>query len=107
MGAHVTQSTTLTRISTFPPEDVTMGSGSNAGNARVEVQYQFTFDDPDDGNLPISVSSRATTLHKYTDDTSNPPVTTSYSGEDALVRAICDEIWYGSYTGSLNPPPSP
>lgn len=106
MSTQVTQSTVLLRVSTFPPRDVTMGSGSNGGNARVEIQHQFTFDDPTDENLPV-VSRGTKVLYKYTDDTSDPPVTTSYSSEQDLVRAICDEVWYGSYTGSLDPPPTP
>ena len=99
----VTQSVDFKRVLTYPPINVTAGSGSNDGNAYVTIYNTFTFDDPNDNYLPVT-SQGVTTLYKYLDDTVDPPVTTSYSGEDALVIALCDELWYGSYTASLNHP---
>lgn len=99
----VTQSVDFRRVMVYPPTNVTAGSASNAGNAYVTIYNNFTFDDPNDNYLPIT-SQGVTTLYKYTDDTSDPPVTTSYASEDAMVIALCDQLWYGDYTQSLDPP---
>jgi hypothetical protein len=99
----VTQSVDFRRIMVYPPINKSAGSGSNDGNAYVTIYNQFTFDDPTDNYLPIT-SQAVTTLYKYEDDTVDPPVTTSYASENALVIATLDALWYGDYTQSLDPP---
>lgn len=99
----ITQSLSFRRMMVYPPQDITAGSGSNAGNAYVTVFEDITFDDPTDDLLPVT-SLSTKTLYKYTDDSADPPVATVYSSENALVVASLDQLWYGDYTGSLDPP---
>ena len=99
----ITQSLALRRVMTYPPQNVSAGSGSNAGNAYITIYEDVTFDDPTDNLLPIT-SLTTKTLYKYIDDESDPKVTSSYSEESDLVVALLDQLWYGSYTGSLDPP---
>jgi hypothetical protein len=99
----VTQSIDFRRVMVYPPTDVTAGSASNAGNAYVTIYNNFTFDDPTDNYLPIT-SQGVTTLYKYEDEHADPQVTTSYATENAMVISLCDQLWYGTYTGSLDPP---
>jgi len=88
---------------TYPPQNISAGSGSNAGNAYVTIYQDITFDDPTDDLLPVT-SLGTKTLYKYTDDESDPKVATVYSSEDALIVSLLDQLWYGDYTGSLDPP---
>jgi hypothetical protein len=73
--------------------DVSPVSGSDP---TVVVRKIITFDDEDDNQLP---SSQDHTRHivKYTTTTDEEgvetQVLTDYSGEDALVIAVCGAIW--------------
>tara|TARA_A100001388_G_C28764170_1_gene499664 strand:+ start:1187 stop:1465 length:279 start_codon:yes stop_codon:yes gene_type:complete len=67
----------------------------------VEVMTSFTWDDPNDDQLPISNRSshsikKMTSTTTYNENTGEATTTespTDYSGEDPKVIAVCDLVW--------------
>ena len=53
------------------------------------VVYEDTLDDSADADLPVT-ATRVKHLTKLVEDGG---AATDYSGEDALVKTICDAIW--------------
>ena len=67
----------------------------------VEIYSQHTWDDPDDSELPVTntssrVITKTTSTTTYDENTGEATVTSSatdYSGESAVIVAICDAVW--------------
>ena len=80
----ITKTEVLQRCETYPAQDPSGESTTKAGNPRLMVVMEITFDDADDAELP-AVSNHVTHLQRYDAD-GNP---TDVSGYVQLVQDIC------------------
>ena len=85
----ITNVRTLERVEVYPIADPSAADTANAKHESVVVVYNYTFDDSEDSNLPIT-TTRVTYLKKFVEDGG---AATDVSSEDALVQAVCGAIW--------------
>ena len=85
----ITKVTKVQRIEVYPPMDSSAASTTNDAHERVMVVYEDTLDDSADADLPV-VATRVKHLTKLVEDDG---AATDYSGEDELVKTICNAIW--------------
>ena len=85
----ITKTTKVQRVEVYPPADSSAASTTNDAHERLMVVYEDTLDDSADADLPVT-ATRVKHLTKLVEDGG---AATDYSGEDALVKTICDAIW--------------
>lgn len=85
----ITKTTSVQRIEVYPPADSSADDTANAKHETLMVVYQDIMDDPADDDLPVT-ADRPKHLYRYQSDGGDA---TDYSGEDALVQAVCGAIW--------------
>jgi hypothetical protein len=85
----ITKTRTLVCLDVHPLADSGAESTANAKHPTIIVQYEHTFDDPDDDLLPAK-TDESREITRYVEDGGSA---TDYSGEDALVRTVADAIW--------------
>ena len=80
----------IENIKVLPAEDQSLEAdvSTNRANPTVTVVYINTWDDPNDGDLPV-VSPSSHVIFRYQDDGTS----TDYSTHDELVRSICLATW--------------
>lgn len=82
----ITKTRSVQRIEVYP----------GAEEERIMVVYEYSFDDSEDDELPVT-NTQVKHLEKSTTDYSDPenPVVTNtdISGEDALVQTVCNAVW--------------
>jgi hypothetical protein len=82
----IIQERKVQRIETYP----------NNGTPRLMVVYEYTFDDTEDDQLPVT-TTKVVHLNKTTMDNTDPDnpveVPTDVSGHDPLVQTIAAAVW--------------
>ena len=69
------------------------------GNKRIMVVYEYTFDDTEDAELPVTTQKvmhlESVTYSDVNPDTEDEPVAnpTDLSSHDPLVQTICAAVW--------------
>ena len=85
----ITKTTKVGRVEVYPAVDSTAASTTINAHETLMVVYEDTLDDSADADLPVT-ATRVKHLTKLVEDGG---AATDYSGEDALVKSICDAIW--------------
>ena len=85
----ITKTTKVQRIEVYPPADASAADTANAKHETLMVVYHDILDDSEDADLPVT-AERVKHLNKFVEDGGSA---TNYSGEDSLVKDICDKIW--------------
>ena len=85
----ITKVTKVQRIEVYPAVDSTAASTKMEAHETMMIVYEDTLDDSADADLPVT----ATRVKHLTKLVADDGAATDYSGEDALVKSICDAIW--------------
>ena len=85
----ITKTRTLMNLTVIPLTDSGAADDTNAKHPTIVVQYEHTFDDPDDDLLPAT-SDESREITRYVEDGGSA---TDYSGEEPLVRTVAAAIW--------------
>ena len=85
----ITKTTKVHRVETYPPVNPGAGDTINLHHPSITVIYEDTLDDPDDAELPLTVT-RVKYFTRYVEDGGSA---TDMTGENQIVQDIAAALW--------------